>query len=54
MKAINDFMPGKVIGNSHLPGIRDTYRTVRTWLGSAAVLNASICAISGWLIFQLL
>ena len=46
--------PLVIVGNSRLLGIGEAYRTARTWLGGAAVLITVICAISGWLIFQLL
>lgn len=46
--------PVVIVGNSRLLGISDVYRSVRIWLGGAAALITLICAISGWLVFQLL
>jgi O-antigen/teichoic acid export membrane protein len=46
--------PVVIFGNSHLLGIHNACRAVRAWLGGAAVLIMFICAVSIWLIFQLL
>jgi hypothetical protein len=44
--------PLVIVGNSHLLGVGEACRTVRTWLGSAVGLITFICAISRGLYFS--